>query len=211
MYSLLFLITLQGLFFNNGLENFLFNMWNLRNEQHIYDLLTWNYPLQWFLTRLRTCWVISIFLLVKVRYKTNRLSKFVSFSYQERIMIFYFIFLGDMKGMDSDLKENFNNIEKKIDNIAKIVKSNAGVPTLGELNLTGFCFLLNRLMNYASRHNTAGWKKNNFIIWIKIISSISTSKCFLPCSWSLPYLQVDLKWSLFNKVMIVCLFDKLTT
>ena len=178
MYSLLFLITLQGLFFNNGLENFLFNMWNLRNEQHIYDLLTWNYPLQWFSTRLRTCWVISIFLLVKVRYKTNRLSKFVSFSYQERIMIFYFIFLGDMKGMDSDLKENFNNIEKKIDNIAKIVKSNAGVPTLGELNLTGFCFLLNRLMNYASRHNTTGWKKNNFIIWIKIISSISTSKCF---------------------------------
>ena len=211
MYSLLFLITLQGLFFNNGLENFLFNMWNLRNEQHIYDLLTWNYPLQWFSTRLRTCWVISIFLLVKVRYKTNRLSKFVSFSYQERIMIFYFIFLGDMKGMDSDLKENFNNIEKKIDNIAKIVKSNAGVPTLGELNLTGFCFLLNRLMNYASRHNTTGWKKNNFIIWIKIISSIGTSKCFLPCSWSLPYLQVDLKWSLFNKVMIVCLFDKLTT
>ena len=97
-------------------------------------------------------------------------------------MIFYFIFLGDMKGMDSDLKENFNNIEKKIDNIAKIVKSNAGVPTLGELNLTGFCFLLNRLMNYASRHNTTGWKKNNFIIWIKIISSIGTSKCFLPCS-----------------------------
>ena len=178
MYSLLFLITLQGLFFNNGLENFLFNMWNLRNEQHIYDLLTWNYPLQWFLTRLRTCWVISIFLLVEVRYKTNRLSKFVSFSYQERIMIFYFIFLGDMKGMDSDLKENFNNIEKKIDNIAKIVKSNAGVPTLGELNLTGFCFLLNRLMNYASRHNTTGWQKSNFIIWIKIISSISTSKCF---------------------------------
>ena len=45
--------------------------------------------------------------------------------------------------MDNDLKENFNNIEKKIDNIAKFVESNPGISTLSELNLAGFHFLLN--------------------------------------------------------------------
>ena len=51
------------------------------------------------------------------------------------------------------LKENINNIEEKID---RFVESNAGMPNLGKLNLAVFRFLINKLTNYASRHNITG-------------------------------------------------------